>query len=480
MAVVSAPRSRPLRILLVEDDRCHAEVLREVLEQEGHSVAVAGSGPEGLRRLEQPGVELVLTDLRLQDGDGMDLVLRCRELRGEGAAPQCVVLTGYGTVEGAVQAMQAGAVQFLQKPLDVGILRETVRSAGERIDLVRQNRELRTTLDKAFAFPGILGETQAMQRVFDVMNQVADTDATVLVLGESGTGKELVAQALHRASRPGGPFVPLNCASLAEGVLESELFGHEKGAFTGALARRKGRFEAADGGTLFLDEVGDMPLSTQAHLLRALESGEIVRVGSNEPFRVNVRLIAATNRDLDRMVAEGRFREDLHYRLRVVTISLPPLRDRLADLPRLAEHFLAEAARRHGKPARSFAPETLDLLARCPWPGNVRELKNAVEAMALLGRSQVLGPETIPSYVRPGGGGPDVLRTISAIPLADVERALVVNTLRDVDGNRERASQLLGLSTRTLYRKIKEYGLSRPSPDASPAESADPTPVTVP
>ncbi len=471
-------KSRSLNILLVEDDRGHAEVLCEVLEKEGHSVVVAGSGAEGLRRLESPGIELVLTDLRLQDGDGLDLVARCREIRGEQAVPQCVVVTGYGTVEGAVQAMQAGALQFLQKPLDVGVLRETVRSAAERIDLLRHNRELQATLDKAFSFPGIIGETQALQRVFDVMNQVADTDATALILGESGTGKELVAQALHRASsRRRAPFVPLNCAALAEGVLESELFGHEKGAFTGAMARRKGRFEAADGGTLFLDEVGDMPLSTQAHLLRTLESGEIVRVGSNEPVHVNVRLIAATNRDLDEMVEEGTFREDLHYRLRVVTIALPPLRDRLADLPRLAEHFLQEAAKRHGKPARGFAPDTLDVLARYSWPGNVRELKNAVEAMVLLSRAPTLTPETIPSYVRPGNGGPDVLRTISGIPMASVERALIVNTIRDVGGNRERASQLLGLSTRTLYRKIKEYGLSRTS---SSAESADPAPVAVP
>ena len=464
----------PLSLLVVEDDRGHAEIIAEVLEQEGHSVRIANSGREGFAAIEEGGLDLVITDLRLPDRDGLELVAKCRNARGATrATPQCVVVTGYGTVEGAVQAMQNGALHYLQKPVDVGILRETIRSAWERIRLERQNRELRSTIEKAFAFPGILGESRAMQRVFDVMNQIIDTDATVLLRGESGTGKELVAQALHRTGpRRDGPFIPLNCAALAEGVLESELFGHERGAFTGAHARRKGRFEAAHGGTLFLDEIGDMPLATQAHLLRALESGEIVRVGSNEPLRVDVRVIAATNRDLDAMVADGRFRDDLSFRLRVVQIDLPPLRERLADLTRLAEHFLHEAAKRYGKPARAFVPETLDLLMRYGWPGNVRELKNAVESMVLLGREGVLTPAEVPAYVRPAAAGPDYLARLSSVALGDVERALVENTLRDVGGNRERASQLLGISTRTLYRKIKEYGHAKRPDPSKDAESA--------
>ncbi len=463
-APAPAGRTAPLSILLVEDDRGHAEVIAEVLETQGHTVEIAASGDEGIRRLEKVEHDLVLTDLRLPDRDGLELVERAKALRGEhGAVPQCVVVTGYGTVEGAVHAMQAGALHFLQKPVDLGILRETIRSAAERIALERHYRELRTTIDKAYAFPGILGETRSMQRVFDVLNQVADTDATVLIRGESGTGKELVAHALHRAGpRREGPFLPLNCAALAEGVLESELFGHERGAFTGATARRKGRFEAADKGTLFLDEIGDMPLATQGHLLRALELGEIVRVGANEPIRVDVRLIAATNRDLDAMVREGTFRGDLEFRLRVVQVELPPLRERLADLPHLAEHFLAEAARRHGRPARALSPEALDVLTRYGWPGNVRELKNAIESMVLMSRSETIPLEVVPAWVRPDEEGPDFLARLSGIPWPQVERALIENTLRDVGGNRERASQLLGLSTRTLYRKIKEYRTSPP------------------
>ena len=458
---------------MVEDDEGHAEVIRDVLASEGHDVCVAHRADEGLATLQAGGVDLVVTDLHLQDASGLDLVAHSAELREGRATPQVIVVTGYGTVEGAVAAMRLGALHYLQKPLDVGILRETVRSAGDRIHLERQHRDLKKVVDKSFAFPGILGGTQAMQRVFDVMNQIADTDATVLVRGESGTGKELVARALHLAGpRRNKPFVALNCAALAEGVLESELFGHEEGAFTGATSRRIGRFEAADGGTLFLDEIGDMPLGTQAHLLRALEQGEVTRVGANEPVHVDVRVIAATHRDLGSMVADGSFREDLNFRLRVVELELPPLRERLADLPHLAEHFLGQAAERHGKPARSFAPATLEILMSYHWPGNVRELKNAVEAMVLMSRGKVITSEAIPPYVRPGEIELELLRSLSGLPLELVERTLITNTLRDVGGSRGRAAKLLKISSRTLYRKIAEYGLSRRRQAEDPAEAA--------
>jgi two-component system response regulator HydG len=462
----------PLSVLVVEDDLAHGRAMAEALGSVGHQVTSAGSGGEGLALLDRRPFDLVVADLRLQDMDGTALVARCRELRGDRETPQCVVVTGYGSIEGAVAAMQSGALTYLQKPVDLGILRQTVRAAGERIALERHNRELRTTLDKTFSFPGILGQTPALHRVLDTLHQVADTDATVLVLGESGTGKELVAQALHRSGpRRNRPFVALNCAALAEGVLESELFGHERGAFTGAVARRKGRFEAADGGTLFLDEVGDMPLSTQAKLLRVLEAGEVVRVGSNESIRVDARVIAATNKDLAAAVAEGRFREDLYFRLRVVTIDLPPLRERLADLPALAAHFLHVAVERHGKPARTISREALDLLMAYRWPGNVRELKNAVEAMVLMGRGPVLGAQTVPAYVRAPSDRSDPLRALSGVAVGDVERRLIENTLRDVGGNRDRAARLLGISTRTLYRKIKEYRLPQ---GAAAAGAQDP------
>jgi len=467
------PATPSLRILVVEDDAAHGEVIRDVLAQEGHEVSLATSGGAGLAALDEEPIDLVVTDLRLQDMDGLEIVARCRALREGRAVPQVIVVTGYGTVDGAVHAMREGALHYLQKPLDLGILRETMRAAESRIALERHNHELQSTIDKSFAFPGILGRTHAMQRVFDVMNQIRETDATVLIEGESGTGKELVARALHHSGpRRTKPFIPLNCAALAEGVLESELFGHEMGAFTGATARRQGRFEAADGGTLFLDEIGDMPFSTQAHLLRALEAGEITRVGANEPLHVDVRVVAATHRDMDAMVREDRFREDLYFRLRVVQLELPPLRERLADLPHMAEHFLAEAAERHGKPARVIAPETLDVLMSYRWPGNVRELKNAVESMVLLSRGETITPDAVPPYVRPATGDtPDMLKSLSGLSVDEVERALITNTLRDVGGNRERASQLLGISARTLYRKIKLYGLSGHDRRAEPAGS---------
>jgi len=450
-------------VLVVEDDPGHGKVVADALGAVGHRVTVATRAEEGLRLLETADPDLVVTDLRLVDADGMKLVTRCRELRGAHATPQCVVITGFGTVEGAVHAMREGALTYLQKPVDLGVLRQTIVAAGDRIALERANRELRRTLDKTFSFPGIIGETPAIQRVLDVMHQVVDTDATVLILGESGTGKELVAQALHREGpRRNRPFVPLNCAALAEGVLESELFGHERGAFTGAVARRKGRFEAADGGTLFLDEVGDMPLSSQAKLLRALESGEIVRVGANEPVRVNVRLVSATNKSLEKAVEEGKFREDLFFRLRVVSITLPPLRERLADLPALAQHFLDAAAARHGRPARALSKEALDLLTVYRWPGNIRELKNVVESMVLLGRDAVLSADTVPVYARETGERGDPMASLSGRRLDDVERLLVARTLEDVGHNRERAAKLLGISTRTLYRKIHEFGLGTP------------------
>jgi two-component system response regulator HydG len=458
--VPTAARS-PLSVLVVEDDAAHARVVAEVLEREGHEVTTAATGADALGRLDRPGIELVVTDLRLQDRDGMELVERCRALRGDRETPQCLVVTGFGTVEGAVKAMQAGALSYLQKPVDLGVLRETVRQAADRIALERSHRALATALDKSFSFPGIIGETPEMQRVLDVMNQVVDTDATVLILGESGTGKELVAQALHRQGpRRAAPFVPLNCAALAEGVLESELFGHERGAFTGAVSRRKGRFEAAHGGTLFLDEVGDMPLSTQAKLLRTLESGEVVRVGSNDPMHVDVRLIAATNRDLRAAVAAGTFREDLYFRLRVVAIELPPLRARRADLPAHTTAFVRAAADRHGRAARSLSKEALDLLTAYRWPGNVRELRNVVEAMVLLSRDPVVPASAVPAYLREPDKHKDPLKSLSGLRLDEVEKVLVVNTLKDVGGNRERAARLLGVSTRTLYRKIQEYGLS--------------------
>ena len=341
-------------VLVIDDDEGHAEVLGEALEREGHDCVIASCGEDGLETFGAGDFDVVLTDLVMHDLDGMEILKQVKKVDPD---VQVVVITGHGSVPSAVQAMHEGASTYLEKPVNLGLLREVVRrQVGIRRDRLA-SQDLRRQLDRRFGFEGIVGNSEVMRRNFGILQRVAPTDSRVLITGDSGTGKELVAKAIHNNSRRrNGPFIAINCAALAEGVLESELFGHEKGAFTGAVQRRKGVFEASDGGTLFLDEVGDMPLSTQAKLLRVLEEGEVSRVGSTASIRVNVRLIAATNRDLQRLVDERRFREDLFFRLNVVSIELPPLRRRQGDIPLLIESFVGEIARARGKEIDGMAP----------------------------------------------------------------------------------------------------------------------------
>jgi two-component system response regulator HydG len=361
--------------------------------------------------------------------------------------------------------MREGAADYLSKPVDLAELRTRVARAVESVRLKRTNVELQRMLVERFGFEGIIGQSPPMQRVFDVLGQVSSTNATVLLLGESGTGKELAARAIHTNSpRAKKPFVAVNCAALSEELIESELFGHVKGAFTGAISSKEGRFVYADGGTLFLDEVGDMPLATQAKLLRVLEMREVVPVGGNAPVKVDVRLVSATNRDLEAMVKEGTFREDLLYRLKVVTVRLPSLRERRSDLPLLVDHFVQEFARTHQRTIRGITPEARTVLARHDWPGNVRELRNVIENMVVLAHGDVLGVEDMPDSIRVqapggarGGGGGFELAGHS---LAEVEKALIEANLALCEGNREKTAKLLGMGERTLYRKLKEYGLS--------------------
>jgi two-component system response regulator HydG len=356
--------------------------------------------------------------------------------------------------------MRLGAADYLTKPVRLAELRTRLARAIETGALRRTNLELRRQIDKRFGFEGIVGHSPAMQRVFEVLGQVSATNATVLILGESGTGKELVARAIHENSpRKQRRFVAVNCAALSEGLIESELFGHVKGAFTGAVAGKEGRIVYADGGTLFLDEVGDMPLATQAKLLRVLESREVQPVGGNQLQKVDVRLLAATNRDLRAMVAAGTFREDLLFRLQVVALALPPLRERSGDVPLLIDHFIHEFAEQHGRAVRGIAPEARSALVRYDWPGNVRELRNAIENMVLLSPSDVLALEDVPDSVRaqsrPSAGGYE----LAGRSLDEVERDLIEANLELAHGNREQAAKILGIGERTLYRKLKAYGL---------------------
>jgi len=451
----------PLRVLIIDDDEAHAEALADGLDIEEGRVRIAHSGREGIELMSEATYDAVLTDLVMHDVDGLEVLREAGRLQ-----PEAVVLliTGHGSVETAVDAMRLGAADYLTKPVRIAELRTRLGRALEAGRLRRTNRELRRQLDKRFGFEGIVGHSASMQRVFDVLQQVSGSSATVLILGESGTGKELVARAIHTNSpRKDKPFVAVNCAALSQGLIESELFGHEKGAFTGAVSAKEGVIVYADGGTLFLDEVGDMPLETQAKLLRVLETREVQPVGGNATRKVDIRLVAATNQDLRSMAAEGTFREDLLFRLQVVTVELPPLRRRTGDIPMLVDHFLGELAQEHGRPVRGITPEARALLVRYDWPGNVRELRNAIENMVLLSRSDVLDVDDVPEHVKQAAGSPGRAPghfELAGRTLSEVERALIEANLELAAGNRQKAAKLSGVGERTLYRKLKEYGIS--------------------
>jgi len=451
-----------IRVLVVDDDEPHAEAVAESLERVGYQCVVAGSGREGLRLIEEQDFDIVLTDLIMDEVGGMEVLAKAKR---ELPDAEVVILTGQNTAKAAVLAMQAGATMYLTKPLDIVELRTVADKVSQSQRLARSNQELQRQLNERFGFEGVIGNSPLMHAVVERLRQIAPTSATVLITGESGTGKELVAKALHNNSpRRSKPFVALNCAALSENILESELFGHIKGAFTGADRERKGWFEHANGGTMFLDEVGDIPLSTQVKLLRVLETGEIVRVGTNEPIKVNVRLISATNRDLKEGISSAGFRQDLYHRLKVVSVHLPPLRARREDITLLTDFFLRQFAASHGKVVTSITAATRKVLMAHPWPGNVRELKNTIESMVVIDSDGVLDVDDLTEDLVPAGPGtPDPGASGGAQlvgrPLDEIERYFIAETLKLTSGNREEASKLLGIGERTLYRKIKEYGI---------------------
>ena len=451
-----------IRVLVVDDDEGHAKAVAESLERVGYDCIVATSGSEGLRLIEEQVFDIVITDLIMEGVDGMEVLARAKR---ELPDAEVVILTGHSTIKGAVSAMQAGASNYLIKPLDINELRTVADKASQSQRLHRSNIELQRQLNEKFGFEGVIGNSPAMHAVVARLRQIAPTSASVLITGASGTGKELVAKALHiNSPRKNKPFVPLNCAELGENVLESELFGHVKGAFTGADRDRIGRFQYANGGTLFLDEIGDMPMAIQVKLLRVLESGEIVRVGTNDPVKVNVRLISATNRDLSDAIAEGKFRQDLYHRLKVVSVRLPPLRERRDDIPLLIDYFLKEFATAHDKPVRGLTPGVRKVLLGYSWPGNVRELRNVIESMVVMDADGVLDvddlTEDLQQVASAGRSEADAgVDSLIGRSLEDVERHYLAVTLKLTGGNREEAARLLGIGERTLYRKIKEYGI---------------------
>jgi two-component system response regulator HydG len=448
----AAASATPPTVLVVDDESSIVDALAKVLQKEGMDVRTAGSGREALDVLRQRPVKVMVTDLRMPGMTGQDLLRAAKAITPE---VEVVVMTAYGTVETAVEAMKEGAYDFISKPLKRADVVATVRKALDKAELVTENHKLRAQLAAATT-RHMVGNSQVMRATLEIARQAANSSATVLLLGESGTGKELLARYIHDNSpRTARPFVPVNCAALPETILESELFGHEKGAFTGAMRSREGRFLESHTGTLFLDEIAEISPTVQVKLLRALQEGEIEPVGGRT-VKVDFRLVCATNRDLTHEVKTGTFREDLFYRINVIPIRIPPLRDRIEDVPLLADHFLRLYSGKHGKPASGLTDEALHLMSNYGWPGNVRELENAVERAVVLCRGDRVGADDLPPELRDpqAGHGRQVTFSVGT-PLEEVERRMILETLKFTRGDKRLAADLLGIATRTIYRKLE-------------------------
>jgi DNA-binding NtrC family response regulator len=441
------------RILVVDDDRSSREILGRILASEGHRVTTLEDGREAIALLDHGDPpDLVVSDIRMAEVDGLQVIDAFRQ-----RAPDTpvILVTAFGNIDGALEAIRRGAADYISKPYDVDAIKLVVARSLKQRELALENRHLRRDLRDKYRLENVVGRSEAMLQVYKTAARVASTDATVLIQGESGTGKELVARAIHASSpRAGGPFVAVDCGAIAEGVLESELFGHARGAFTGAQAMRRGLFEEADHGTLFLDEIGSVGPSLQARLLRVLQEGTVRPVGTNEPVAVDVRVVAATNRDLEQAVKDGSFRADLYYRLDVVSIRIPPLRERREDIPLLAEHF----AHKHGRAAgATLSPAARDLLVAYGWPGNVRELENVIARALAMNPSGVILPEDLPEALRgatrvpPGAPG---LAVDDRPTLAELERRYAAQVLKETGGNKTRAAEVLGIDRKTLYRLL--------------------------
>ncbi len=497
--LANEPQDDPLIVLVVDDEPAHAEVVAASLERINAQCLIVNSVKDAKEQVSRRRFDVVVTDLMLETNDGGLQILR--EVKRESPETEVVLMTAFNGVETAVEAMLQGAFNYLQKPLDLKQLRSIVQKAGDAARLRRDNQQLKARLDEKFGFDGVVGSSPAMLKVIERLKRIAPTDATVLILGDTGTGKELFAQALHHNSlRKNKPFVALNCAALSENLLESELFGHLKGAFTDATADRVGKFEFANGGTIFLDEVGDMPLSTQVKLLRVLESGEIMPVGSNKTIKVNVRLVSATNRNLEDAVESGSFRRDLYHRLKVVTLRLPSLKERRDDLPVLLDHFIRIFSKKYGKSIKGVSQTARRRLLTYDWPGNVRQLRNVAESMVVVDFDELIDVDDLPdeilevppsdanvllensgfkesanrdefdeeehpaigrtangAIVSPSPETEDSLKPFVGLTLEALERLFIQETLRATGGNREETAKILGVGERTLYRRIKQF-----------------------
>jgi DNA-binding NtrC family response regulator len=450
-----------LTVLVIDDHPASRETMAEIVRGEGFAARLAPDGELGLNIVRDETVDIVLCDLRLPGVDGLTVLDRMREKYPD---VPVVLVTAHGNEDVAVSAMRRGAHDYLSKPLDVNRVRAALESAAKARRMMEENVALRARISELGAFGEIIGSSPQMQRVIDTVRQVARTSASVLITGENGTGKEVVANALHAASdRADKPLIKVAVAALPRELLESELFGHEKGAFTGAYKMKRGRFELADGGTLFLDEIGDMPLETQVKLLRVLQERTFERVGGTEPIKTDIRLICATNQDLEKLMAAGRFRNDLYFRINVIHIQIPPLRERPDDVPALVDRFLAEF-RKPGAPAQEFSRDALAAMSSYAWPGNVREVRNVVERATITCRDPVISADHLPDSIRPKGPLPAPSAAAGGFPsigssLDDIEKYYITKTLSENGGNKTRAAKALKIGLKTLYRKIEKYGL---------------------
>ena len=446
--------AEPATLLVADDDPGLRESLERTLTREGYRVVLASDGRAALERVQAGGVDLIVTDLRMPGLTGLELLRAAKAIMPD---VDVILLTAFGTVEEAVKAMKDGAYDFLTKPFRREQLIKLVDKALERRDLIEQNRALKKQLEDIRAKGQMIGASPSFRRMLTLVEQIADSSATILIQGESGTGKELVARTIHeRSARRNGPFVAVNCAALPETLLESELFGYEKGAFTDAAGRKEGRFELANGGTLFLDEVADLSLVTQPKILRVLQEGEFERLGGTRSLQVDVRIVAATNQDLPEMVKEKRFREDLYYRLNVITVRVPPLRERHEDIRVLAQHYLRVYAAKNGRKLEGFSNEALERLESYAWPGNVRELENLIERTVLLARKDRIDAEDLPEEVAGVKRPPrDAILELVGTPLDEIEQRLLDETLRITGGNKTQAAKLLGIDVRTVARKLE-------------------------
>ncbi len=457
------------RVLVVDDEPGMRDFLEIMLQDEGYEALTAGDARDALARIDEEPFDVVITDLRMPGVDGLELLRRIRE---RSPHTQVIVMTAYGTTETAIEAMRRGAYNYITKPFQVDEIRLLVRQALERVQLERRVENLRDQLEERYGFRNLVGRSAAMRQIFSMVQRVARSKATVLITGESGTGKEVVARAIHaHSARKDGPFVPVNCGAIPEGLIESELFGHVRGAFTGAVSSRRGLFEAAQGGTLFLDEVGELPPAMQVKLLRTLQDRRVKRVGASDEMPVDVRVIAATNRQIEEDVRAGTFRQDLYYRLNVVRIHLPPLRERTEDIPLLVQHFLQRFSQELGKKVRSVEPAVLDVLSHYAFPGNVRELENLVERALTLETGERLSLRSLPRHIfeAVGQAASDVVEPsrLELPPegidleatLERIERDLLQQALERTGGNRTEAARLLGITFRSIRYKLRKYGM---------------------